>query len=302
MDRLTSMAIFARVVEAEGFSAAVERLGLSRGAVSKHILQLEDHLGVRLLNRTTRRVSLTEIGRTYYERCIRVLGEVEEADQIVARLYAEPRGTLRVNGPMSFGILHLGNAIADFLYAHPRLGVDLALDDRFVDVVEEGYDVAIRIARLADSSLIARRLAPARCVLVAAPRYLAAHGTPHHPGELARHRCLAYTYLASGNEWRLTGAGGAETVRISGPFAANNGDVIKAAALEGAGIALLPTFMVGPALRDGSLMRVLPGHELPTLSIFAVYPANRHVSAKVRVFIDFLVERFGPEPYWDAGL
>ena len=299
MDQLASMAIFARVVEAGGFSAAADRLGLSRAAVSKHVLQLEDRLGVRLLNRTTRQVSVTDIGRAYYERCVRVMGEVAEADQLVARMHAEPRGTLRVNGPMSFGILHLGAAVADFIYAHPKLDVDLTLDDRFVDFVEEGYDVCVRIARLADSSLIARRIAPARCILCASPRYLAAHGAPARPADLADHRCLVYRYLVNGGEWRLTGPDGTHTISVAGPMSANNGDVIKAAVLEDLGIALLPTFMLAADLQSGALQRVLPDYDPPALSIFAVHPAKRHVSAKVRVFIDFLAARFGPRPYWD---
>jgi DNA-binding transcriptional LysR family regulator len=301
MENLTGMAIFARVVEAEGFSAAARQLGLSKSAVSKQVARLEDRLGARLLNRTTRRLSLTEVGAAFYERCARILAEAEAAERAVTRLQAEPRGTLRVNAPMSFGVRHVAPAIPAFVARYPDVSVDISLTDRLVDLVDEGYDLAIRIANLPDSSLVARRLAPARFVVCASPDYLARHGAPAQPRDLARHNCLTYSYAAVGDEWRLRGPDGEVRVRVTGTVRANNGDVLRAAALGGLGIVVMPTFLVGDALRSGALASVLPDYRVRETAIHAVYPHGRHLSAKVRAFVDFLVERFGPQPYWDAA-
>ena len=299
MDRLTSMEIFARVAEAKSFSEAARRLKLSKSSVSKHVMALEDRLGARLLNRTTRRLSLTEVGTAYHEWCARIISDVEEAESSVTRLHTEPRGTLRINAPMSFGTLHLAPAIPDFLVRYPGVQVDLTLNDRFVDLVEEGFDVSIRIGQLADSSLIARRLTPIRTVACASPGYLRAHGRPSTPADLAGHNCLVYSYLTAGDVWIFSGPAGEVTVRVSGNFRVNNGDAMRAAALRGLGIVLIPSFIVGGDLRSGALEAVLIDYAGREAAAYAIYPHNRHMSAKLRVFVDFLARRFGRDPYWD---
>ena len=302
MDIVGGMIIFARVVEANSFSAAARRLGLSKSAVSKQIAALEDRLGARLLNRTTRRLSPTEVGAALYERCARVAAEVEEAEQIVTRLHTAPRGVLRVNAPVSFGHLHLAPVIPDFMAQYPELQVELTLNDRFVDVVEEGYDMVVRIGLLRDSSMVARKLASSGSVLCASRAYLDRHGDPKTPGDLADHDCIAYSYLAEPREWRLIdGQGHRHTVRITGRLTVNNGDAILAALCAGGGIGLLPAFIVQDAVVDGRLERVLPGYDIPELGIYALYPHARHLSPKVRAFVDFLAVRFGPAQVWDRA-
>lgn len=301
MDSLDEMAVFAGVAEAGGFTAAAAVLGISKSAVSKRVSRLEDRLGARLLNRTTRRLSLTEVGAAFHERCIRILAEVEEAELAVSNLQAKPRGTLRVNAPMSFGVLHVVPALAGFMSRYPELKVDLVLNDRVVDLIEEGFDVAVRIANLPDSSLVARRLASFRRVVCASPDYLRRHGTPVHPRDLRDHNCLNYTYLLTTGGWRFRGPSGPLTVSVSGTLEANNGDALCAAALSGIGVCMLPIFIVDKDLLAGRLQAVLRDFEETGLSIQAVFPHARHLSAKVRAFIDFLAQRFAHSPYWDAG-
>jgi DNA-binding transcriptional LysR family regulator len=297
------MAIFARVVEAGSFSRAAETLGVSKSAVSKQVARLEDRLGARLLNRTTRRLSLTEAGTAFYEGCRHVVDEAEAAEAAVTHLAQAARGTLHVNAPMTFGQQHVAPAMPDFLRQYPDLAVDLQLNDRTVDLVDEGFDVAIRVGELSDSTLIARRLAPLQTVICAAPSYLAERGRPERPEDLKAHDCLIYSYLTSGRNWRFQGPEGPIRVGVDGRLEANNGDALLSAARAGAGIAALPTFICGDDLRAGRLVALLsewldrsPG------GVYAVYPANRNVSPKVRVFIDFLAARFGAAPYWDEGL
>lgn len=301
-ENLAGMAIFAAVVDAGSFSAAAVRLGLSKSAVSKHVSRLEAWLGTRLLNRTTRRLSLTEAGATLYERCARIVTELEEAEAEMGRLRQAPRGVLRVNAPTSFGHRHLAPAVGEFLARYPEVRVDMVLEDRLVDVVEEGFDVAVRIARLSDSSLVARKLAPCRFVVCGSPAYLARHGAPERPEDLARHNCIQYTYQPNRNGWRLATARGETVVRVDGNIRINNGDAQRALLLAGAGLAVLPTFIVGDDLRTGALRAVLPDVPVPGTAVYAVYPPQRHVPPKLRAFIDFLGERFGPDPYWDRGL
>jgi len=290
---LNSMAVFARVVEENGFTQAARRLGMSKSAVSKQVSQLEDRVGARLLQRTTRRVSLTDVGATFYERCARILAEAEEAELAVSRLQSAPRGTLRISAPMSFGRSHLAPAVAEFLCHYPELRVDMQLSDRVVDLVDEGYDLAVRIARLTDSSLIARRLCPAPRVTCAAPAYLAARGTPLHPGELTSHNCLLYSYLSTGDTWHFPQPGrGDIAVPVTGTFRANNGDVLLEGAMAGLGIVVAPAFMAEPALADGRLVEILADYRDLGAAVHAVYPHNRHLPVKVRAFIDFLVNRF----------
>ncbi len=292
MDRLSAMEVFTNVVEFEVFCAAASHLGISRASVSKQVIQLEESLGARLLNRTTRRVSVTEVGEAYYERCKRVLAEVEEADLLVEQLHSEPRGTLKVSAPMSFGVAHLGPAVSDFLSEYRELSISLTLNDRFTDLIEEGFDIAIRIAQSADSSLIARRLSGVRCVMTATPEYLERKGVPTKPRDLSGHQCLSYSYLASGLEWPIFGPNGATSVKVSGPLKANNGEVLLQAARQNLGIAFLPNFLVREDIQAGVLVPVLEQYRLPELSVYAVSPPNRFPARKVQAFIAFLAERF----------
>ena len=302
MDRLTAMEAFVRIVEKGGFTAAAADLRLSRAMVSKHVQDVEAHRGARLLNRTTRTLSLTEAGRVYYDRSTQLLAELAETEEAVGELQAKPRGRLRVNAPVSFGSLHLAAAIADYMAAYPDVAVELTLNDRIVDLVEEGYDVAVRIARLPDSSLIARRLAPCRHVVCASPGYLKRHGRPEHPADLARHNFLGYSYSAAGDERRFDGPDGSMSIQLKGTLQANNGDALCAAAVAGGGIAILPTFIAGSDILAGRLMTILTQYRIPEIAIYALYPPGRHLSVKVRSFVDFLVPRFGERPSWDVWM
>jgi DNA-binding transcriptional LysR family regulator len=303
MDRLDDMLAFLRVVDTRSFTGAADKLGVSKSAVSRRMTDLENRLGARLLNRTTRSLSVTEVGQAFYERCSRIVADVEEAERAVADLHAEPRGTLKINAPMSFGMIHLAPAIAEFLRRHPGLEIDMDLNDRYVDLIEDGYDVAIRIGRLRDSSLVARRLAVNRNVVVGTPAYFRAHGRPAHPDDLARHNCLLYTNASPPDQWHFTVAGKPCAVKVSGTLRVNNGDVLREAALAGQGLAMLPTFLLGEQIARGQLDMVLTEFaKNDSGAVHAVYPHSRHLSPKVRVFVDFLAGRFGPVPYWDASL
>jgi DNA-binding transcriptional LysR family regulator len=299
MDKLEAMNAFVKVVAHGSYAEAGRVLGLTRSAVSKAVMELEQILGARLLDRSTRRVSPTEAGLAYYESCVDVISRVEETEMRVSRLHDEPRGVLKVNAPMSFGALHLGPAIADFMAAYPDLKIELTLNDRFIDPIEEGVDVTIRIARLADSSLIARRLAPARRVLVASPAYIEAHGAPAGPDDLVRHRCLNYGNTTTLQRWQLVHDGETLSVPVNAVMCSNNGDVLRATALAGQGIAALPTFIIGPDIAAGRLRIVLEDYPLTESAIYALYAPNRFLAAKTRVFIDFLVTRLGAAPDWD---
>lgn len=299
-DLVNAMITFAKVVDANGFSEAARRLGMSKSAVSKHVTRLEDHFNARLLNRTTRRVSLTEAGLALYERSARIAAAVEEAEHVVGSHSDSPRGLLRVNAPMTFGHLHLSPAIPDFLQTYTDVTIDLTLNDRFVDVVDEGYDVAVRIAKLADSSLIAKKLAPITRKFVASPDYLAKRGVPRVPSDLTHHACLGYSNSPGREEWRIEWRGEVHTVRIWSPLVVNNGDVLLNAALKGLGIAWVPTFMTYAHLRDGRLVHLLPDGDDHSLSVYAVYPHGRHLSPKTRAFVDFLAKRFRRPAWVDA--
>ncbi len=299
MDTLNGFAVFTKVVETGGFSAAARELNMSKSAVSKHIAKLEDRLGVRLLNRTTRKLSPTEVGTTFYERALRIVQDVEETEQAASALHTEPRGTLRLNVPMSFGYLHVAPALAEFTDRYPDIRIDMDLNDRVVNLLDEGYDIAIRIARLPDSTLTARKLAPFRLAICASPQYWKKNGIPTCPEDLRDHNCLIYSYLLNENIWPFQGPDGEIAVKVSGNLRANNGDALRAAALEGAGVFLGPTFIVNDDFRTNRLQPILTDFMKTDLAIYAVYPHNRYLSAKVRAFVDFLAERYGPEPYWD---
>lgn len=302
MDKLQAMQLFVRVVDSGSFTAAAEQMDISRALASKLIQTLEEHLGVRLLNRTTRRLSVTEPGQRYYQRVSELLSSLGEAEAEAAELQVEPRGRIRVSAPMSFSIRHLAPALADFQKRHPRIELELELNDRQVDLIQEGYDLAIRISRLADSSLVARRIAPARLVLAASPAYLTRFGTPTTPNDLASHSCLIYTLLPRPNEWTLERRGESVVAKVTGPLSANNGDFLLGSAIAGLGILLTPTFIACDALRDGSLVRVLPEWEPAPTAIHAIYPQTRALPAKTRLLIDFLIERFAKTPCWERNL
>jgi DNA-binding transcriptional LysR family regulator len=301
VDRLTEMEAFVQVVDHGGFTDAARKMGLSKSAVSKHVSALEARLAVRLLNRTTRRVSPTEVGLAYYDRARSVLAEASDADSMVTAMQAVPKGSLRVSAPVSFGVKQVSAAVARFLCDYPEVDINMVLDDRFVELVAEGYDVAIRIGALADSSLKARKLAETRGLIVAAPGYLAEMGTPRGIDDLNEHRLLHYSQLSTGNFWRLRGPSGEERqIRVGGRLTVNNGESLMKAAEAGLGIAQIPSFMLGDALPAGRLVEVLADRPPEILGIYAIYPQGRFPQPKLRAFVDFLVDYFkgmGPD-HW----
>ena len=292
MDKLTALKVFTSVVSESSFAGAAERLGMSRTAVSKHVMDLEAQLDARLLTRTTRRVSLTATGSSYYERAQRILADLEEADAEASQLTLNPKGHLRINAPMSFGISHIAPHLSRYLDRYPEVTVDLSLNDRQVDLVEEGFDLAIRIAELEESSLIARRIAYSRVVVCASPQYLEAHGVPEEPEDLTRHACLTYSNMRDPNVWRFAWNGKETKIVVPSKAVCNNGDALMAAAISGLGIIYQPSFIVGPALRRGELVELLPDYVDGGFNIYAVYPSRRHLPARVRTFIDHLAECF----------
>lgn len=292
MDRLMCMQVFVRVVEKGSFSAAAEELRISSTMVGKHVVHLEERLGARLLNRTTRRQSLTEAGSIYYERCKVALAEVEAAESSATELQQVPRGLLRVNAPVTFGANVLVGAIGDYLRDYPDVHVELALNDRVVNLVDEAFDVAIRIGNLPDSSLIARKLAPYRMIACASPGYLAAHGTPRTPAQLAAHNCMGFMYSAAQKHWQFTDRGETSNVQINGNFKVNNGQALRTAALHGMGIIVQPEVLLADDLAAGTLVRILPNHHLPSQSMHVVYSSNRNMTLKMKSFIEFVVQRF----------
>lgn len=300
MDRLAGMEAFIKVAETQSFSEAARRLRSSKSLVSRHVAALEGMLGVRLFHRTTRSLTLTDEGRAYQLQVARILGEIDEANMAVSQTRAMPRGRLRVSAPMSFGILHLAPAIPRFLARYPEVELDLNLNDRYVDLIDEGLDLSIRVGRLAESSMVAKKLATLRMILCASPAYLQQHGTPQTPQDLKSHQCLCYSSNSLVPEWRLMQKDGTPwSVEIKGHLHANNGDVLRSAALEGAGIAFLPSFIVGSDLQASTLVSILADYVPSDSAIYAVYPTSRHLSPKVRAFIDFLAEHIGPRPHWD---
>ena len=293
MDTHEAMLTFAKVVELGSFANAAERLELPRSAVTRQVAFLERKYGVRLLNRTTRRLSLTDAGQAFLDRIGPILADVAELDLALQEQGQRPSGLLRVSAPFSFGILHLGPAISAYLDKYPEVSVDLALNDRRVDLVEEGFDVALRVGTPVDSSLVARPLAEQRMHVCAAPSYLARHGAPDTPESLKHHRCLNYTYASHGNEWHFEKDGHRSSVRVAGCLRANNGDVLCTAARAGHGIILQPGFLVDEDIAAGRLVKLLEDYAAPTIPVLAVYPHRRFLSPKVRTFVDHLDEVLG---------
>ena len=301
MDRFQAMRVFSQVVESGSFSAAADKLGLSATAASRQVADLEAHLHTRLLNRTTRRVSLTESGRAFYERSVQLLADLEEAEQEALRAAVVPRGTIKLTTAVNFGVRHVAPAIAGFLAAHSEVRFDVSLSDRLVDLVEEGFDLGIRIGAPGSENIVARKLGETRLVPCASPAYLAAHGAPQAPEDLAGHNCFTYEYVTPRNLWRFHDpAGGERSVRVRGNLHSNNGDLLAEAAALGAGIVFEPAFIVGPEVRAGRLVPLLQDFEPPAMPIYAVYPSRKHLSAKVRLFVDFLIERFSEAQDWSA--
>jgi DNA-binding transcriptional LysR family regulator len=298
-DSLYEMSVFAKVVAVGSLSAAARELGVSTAVVSRRLAALEARLGVRLVNRTTRRLALTDEGASYHEACARILAEVEDADAAASAQRVEPQGLLKVALPASFGHKHIAPLVPPFAARYPRIELAFSLSDRTVNMIAEGFDLAIRIGELEDSSLAARRLAPNRRVVCASPQYLALHPAPRVPADLQQHNCLTTTDLQM--NWEYKGPDGKRgTVRVAGHYACDNWEVLREWAMAGLGVALKSTWDVRRQLEDGSLVPLLPGYDFGTdVSIYAVYPHRRHLPAKTRVFIDYLAESFGPEPYWD---
>ncbi|WP_374545260.1 LysR family transcriptional regulator [Rhodoblastus sp.] len=299
---LDALRTFVTIATLGNFARASDKLGISRANASKRVADLEAELGVKLINRTTRSMSLTEAGRTLLATAETMFGLLESAEQDIRSAAAVPRGVLRVNAPMSFGVLHLGRIVDAFLLECPEVSVELTLDDRVVNLVDEGYDVAIRIRNLSDSSLTARRLAPARMVICAAPAYLERRGEPDRPQDLTTHDCLVYDYLARQNLWCFTRDGQNADIRIGGRLHSNNGDVLVQAAVDGLGIMLAPTFIAHEALRSGALRPLLRDWSAVEPSLFAVMPPGRVDVLKVRSFVEHLAKAIGKEPYWDRDL
>jgi len=291
MDRIRELDSFVAAVEAGSFVKAADALDTSKAVISKHVLGLEQRLGVRLLNRTTRRQSLTDAGRSYFERAKQILESLEDADATVASSALRPTGTLRITAPLTFGLLYLAPLWGEFMSRYPEVKLDITLSDRVVDLIDEGLDVAVRIARLPDSSLVSRKLASARMVMCASPAYLRKRGAPKTLAEVARHPVLAYTYLSTGDTWKFERENVAHQVTTNPIMRSNNGDTCRAAALAGRGIILQPSFMIAADLECGDLVEVLPEYKGVELGVYAVYPSRKLLSAKVRVLVDFLAEK-----------
>lgn len=303
MDRFAELTAFVTVADAGSFTRAAELLDLPKSAISRRVSELERRLDTRLLNRTTRSLSLTETGRALRSRARRLLSDLEETEQLVASEQGALRGRLRLAAPMTFGLMHLTGPLTEFQQAHEGLELDVDVNDRNVDLVEEGFDMALRIGRLQDSSLIARRLAPVRVVCVASPDYLARHGRPNHPLELEQHTCLHYSNMPTGAAWRFSdAAGNLLQPRIMIRLRANSGDLLCRAAEAGLGIAHQPTFIVHRAIEQGRLVPLLKDFSGDTGGLHLVYPPGRYLSRRVRALSDFLADRFGQTPYWDDCL
>lgn len=302
MDHLAAIRAFAQVVESGSFAKAAGRLAMSTTAISRHVGELEAHLQTRLLNRTTRKVSLTDGGRAYYERVVQLLADLDEAEQEASRAAVVPRGVIKLTTAVNFGVRHVAPALAAFLAKHREVRFDVSLSDRIVDLVEEGFDLGIRIGSVGPHNVVARKLGETRVVPCASPDYLRKHGTPQVPEDLARHNCFTYEYVTPRNVWTFRDADGRERpVRVGGNLHSNNGDILAEAAARGAGIVFEPAFIVGPEVRAGRLVPLLQDFTPAPLPIYAVYSSRKHLSVKVRLFVDFLLEHFAGAEDWSAA-
>ncbi len=300
MEGFAAIPVFVAVVEHGGFSPAARSLGISKSAVSKRINQLEQQLGVKLLHRTTRKLSLTEAGKHYFEHAAKANNAAKDAEDAVAQLQGEPQGLLRINTPMSFGRLHIAPLIGKFLQRYPKITIDMMMDDKVVDLVAEGFDVAIRAGNLPDSSLIIRKLAPLKSVLCASPEYLKQHGIPQTIEQLAAHNCLQFSYSRDLKEWTFMRDGQSQSIEIKGNYRVNNSEALREAMLQGLGIGRLPTFVAGPDIVAGRLISLLNQYQMPSQSIYAVFSERQFLPAKVRAFVDFAIEHLAAEqPYWE---
>ena len=300
MEDFSAIPVFTAVVATGSFSAAARSLNISKSAVSKRITQLELRLGVRLLHRTTRKLSLTEAGERYYEHAAQALTAAGKAEDAVTELQGEPQGTLRISTPMSFGRLHLARLIPKLMKRYPKLEIDLIMDDRNVDLIAEGFDIAIRSGVLQDSTLVARKLAPLRYALCASPDYIAKNGMPQTPAALSAHNCLLFSYAGDVNEWAFHRSGGVESVQVAGNYRVNNSEALIEAIRQGIGIGRLPTFVSGPDVASGRLLSLLEDYPMPNNTFYAVFPERQYLPAKVRAFLEFAIESLGgDQPYWD---
>ncbi len=297
MDKFQEMRVFAAVVDAGSFVGASDALDMSKPAVSRYVADLETRLGVRLLHRTTRKLSLTEEGEVFHARCVELLGNIEEAESEITSRSGEATGQLKVSVPVSFGLLHLAPLWAEFMARHPKVVLDLTLSDRMVDLVEEGFDVAVRIARLPSSSLVSRKLSSTRMILCASPAYLKTHGTPRRPSELAGHAILAYSLLSMGDSWEFEGPQGPVAVKVEPRMRSNSGDTCRTVALRHQGLVIQPSFLVADDVKSGALVELMPDYRSIEMGIYAMYPTRKHVLPKVRLLIDYLVDAFKVKPW-----
>ncbi len=303
MDRLESLESFVAVVESGQFSAAAERLGIGKSVISRRVSELEEYLGVLLIQRTTRRLALTDAGRTFYPRAVQLLEDLAEAEQSVSDAQHALNGRIRLAAPLSFGLMHLAPALNSFMTRHPGVLLDMDFNDSQVDLIQEGVDLALRIGYLEDSTMVALPLAPIRTVLCASPGYLARYGTPQTPEELMSHQCLCYTNLPEPQKWRLIDSeGGSHSVRVENRMQANNGQIILEAAAAGHGICLSPTFIAYQTILEGRLVPILTDYRIPEATAYAIYPNRRFIPQRVRVLAEYFRELFGERPYWDEGL
>ncbi|MET0088675.1 MAG: LysR family transcriptional regulator [Candidatus Thiodiazotropha sp.] len=303
MNRLESLESFVAVVESGRFSTAAERLGIGKSVISRRVSELEDHLGALLLHRTTRQLSLTEAGRAFYPRAVQVLEDLSDAEQSVSQAQQELSGRIRLAAPLTFGQLHLAPALTAFMEQHPKVILDADFNDGEVNLVQEGIDLALRIGELADSSMVARPLAPIRLLACASPGYLAKHGIPQTPQDLEQHQGLCYSNMPEPQKWRfIDSTGRGLSIRIPLRMQANNGQILLEAAAAGHGICLTPTFIAYQAILEGRLVRILEDYQSPAATAYAIYPNRRFIPQRVRAFADYLRDLYGDQPYWDEGI
>ncbi|MDW6020096.1 LysR family transcriptional regulator [Vibrio plantisponsor] len=299
----STIPIFVAVVECGSFSLAAEKLGVTKSAISKRVTQLEDELGIRLLNRTTRKLSLTEAGKRYYDHVSQALALAQQGMDAVTELQGEPKGKLKITAPMSFGVLYIAPIIAEFLEQFPKVTIDLQLEDQMVDLIEGEFDLAIRIGNLPISNLVAKRLVNCKSVLCASPEYIKRNGSPQKPSDLIGHNCLVYSYFRGGSEWTFEQQHNEFKVIPKGNFIVNNSEAIRRALIEGLGVGQLPTFLVSKDILSGKLQPIMTPYSLPEHAIYAVFPERKHLPHKVRAFMEFVADKLGRDkPVWDEGI